>query len=419
MNPKLKELVSGACERFGLDDYRLGRHSVRRNINSLEETVYLFSMEWFPRAVESWEGEDENPDGTVCIEMNMNSGKLVSLHLPEGHTVRKASQFPCNTNADIIGWLERETGLVYEEQFMLQREEEGELDFTGCFKGIASDGYMSVSFVEEGLRSFSIGGNFPSKQTVREENFDLTLKKMEALAQEQLKLIQFPLTEKKKVVPFYAVEEIYVKNDGYATLPFNVVEKTGANVKLDKTLYWESPLQQEFERQSLSLGMEATIEQALSIEPHPDLLPITKEEEELCAERVTDFLRKVFPADSGKWMLRTLERKYGYLLAALRSAQPDNMIFQKKLGVFLDRDTKEVVNYMDNSFMFEEYEHYESEGPAILSREEAYALLKKHITVTPRYLYDREESCHVLCGLLDSQYAVHASSGEVLPLADL
>ncbi|HZH61340.1 MAG TPA: hypothetical protein VEY70_17590, partial [Metabacillus sp.] len=187
------------------------------------------------------------------------------------------------TKNDIINWIEQETGLTYGKQFNLRKEEEGEFHFMECIDGIAvsPSGYIELHFNKEGkLTFFSIHGQFPSKQMVREEEYSLIYEKIEHLAKEQLKLIEFPLFEQKRLFPIFAVEEIYIKNDQTSTIPFEVFADANSYVKIDKTIYWNEPLKQTFNQKELTWNEEVSVEQAYAFEQSPDSFPISKEEEE-------------------------------------------------------------------------------------------------------------------------------------------
>ncbi|PLR94689.1 hypothetical protein [Bacillus sp. T33-2] len=76
-------------------------------------------------------------------------------------------------------------------------------------------------------------------------------------------------------------------------------------------------------------------EQALVREPHPDTFPITEPDQEKIIASVIEFLRKVFPDDSGKWKLTHIYRDKGYINAELRPTKQDLHVFQGKLVVLL------------------------------------------------------------------------------------
>ena len=149
---------------------------------------------------------------------------------------------------------------------------------------------------------------------VKEETYTLSLETVEHLAKEQMKLVEFPSYEQKKLFPVYAVEEIYVTNDGTSTIPFEVIADVRSYLKIDKTIYWDEPINKPFERKEISWIEDVTAEQAFSCEPTPDSFPITKVEQDKCVMAVKNFLRQEYPNDTGKWMLKTLHRDKGIFM---------------------------------------------------------------------------------------------------------
>ena len=63
---------------------------------------------------------------------------------------------------------------------------------------VSPSGSIEVKFNQEGRTYlFSIHGQFPSKEMVKEETYSLSLESVEHLAKEQLKLVEFPSFEQK------------------------------------------------------------------------------------------------------------------------------------------------------------------------------------------------------------------------------
>ena len=302
------------------------------------------------------------------------------------------------------------------------KKSEGELQFKECFEGVAvsPSGFIDVKFNQEGkLTSFSVHGQFPSKEIVNEETYTLSLETVEHLAKEQLKLVEFPSYEQKKLFPVYAVEEIYVTNDGTSTIPFEIIADVRSYLKIDKTISWDEPINEPFERKEISWIEDVTAEQAFSCEPSPVSFPITKVEQDKCVMAVKNFLRQEYPNDTGKWMLKTLHRDKGYIHAILRANHQDNRVFQRKLMIMIDARSLQAVNYMDNKPMLEIYDQFQAPDKITITKEEAYEKIKELFELKPYYVYDFEQKQYVLCGKLDCQYGVNAGSGEVISLDDL
>ncbi|UOQ92748.1 hypothetical protein MUO14_20385 [Halobacillus shinanisalinarum] len=422
MDSRIKELMDVTKTRFGLDNYYLKRHGLDRYVNIFNETVYTLSMDWFPDHVEEPE-DDSNPEGTAVIEVNVYSHKFVSAIFVMDKTYAKngISFAGLHTN-DIIKWMEQESGLTYGRQLQLHKEEEGRLLFKEVIDGVAvsPSGSVEIKFDEEGkLTLFAVHGQFPSKEIIKEETYKLSFEKVEHLAKEQLKLIEFPSHEQQRLIPAYGVEEVYVTNDQMTTIPFEVIVDVRSYIKIDKTIFLDKTIKDPFERKEFSWTEEVTVEQAFSSEQSPDSYPITKKEQETCVLAVKDFLRQEYPDDSGIWILKTLHRNRGYIHATLRANKQDNRVFQRKLMVIIDATSFQAVNYVDNKSMLEMFDQFQAPDKVAIDKEEAYKKLKELFELKPYYVYDFEQKQYVLCGKLDCQYGVNASSGKVIALNDL
>nr|WP_225445714.1 hypothetical protein [Paenibacillus arenosi] len=377
-------------------------------------------MEWFPKHVTKQEDDDSNPEGTAVIEINVHDRKVLSAIFVRGKTYATDGvmfdDVSCNT---IIKWIEDETGLVYGEQFQLHKEEELDFHFKECIHGVAvsPSGSIQVTCNEEGkLVFFSVHGQFPPKAMIREESYTLSLDKIKHLAMEQLKLIEFPSITEETLVPVYAIEEIFVQNDGKTTIPFEVFSDTRSYLKIDKTLCWDDPIDTPFERQEVSWMEEVTWEQALLSEPSPDSFPITAEEQAKCLVAVKDLLRQQYPNDSEQWMVKTLHRDQGHIYAILKMNNQVKRVFQRKLMIIIDSQSYRAVNYMDNEPMLDIFGQFKVANKVSITKEEAFTNILEWFELTPCYVYDFEQKQYILYAKLDCQYAVNAGSGEVVSL---
>lgn len=407
MDLRIQELIDFTKTKFGLDNYYLQRHRIDRNVNIFNETVYTLSMEWFPNhAVQ--EDDGSNPEGTASIEINLKSRKFKSVIFVMGKSYAKDGIMFANFHTeDIIKWVEDETDLTYGKQFQIHKEEEGEIHFKECIDGIdvSPSGSIEVKFDQEGqLTFFSVNGQFPSIEMIIKETYNLSFEKVERVAEQQLKLIEFPSFEQKKVFPVYAVEEIYVMNDQTSTIPFEFIVDVRSFLQIDKTLYWDKPINQSFDRKELSWIKDITAEQAFSFEPSPDSYPISKIEQEKCVIAVNDLLRQAYPKDSGNWILKTLNRDKGYIRALLRANEQDNRVFQRKLMIMIDAKSLRVVNYMDNKPMLEVFDQFQAPEKVTVNKEEAFEKMKELFELKPYYVYDFEQKQYVLSGKLDCNY---------------
>lgn len=422
LEQRLKELIEYTETKLGLEQYHLHTYQLKRKATIFKETIYTLGMEWLPPHKKEREEDGLNPKGTASVEIDVHTRQLESVIFVGEKSFANGMTFQRKDKEEVIQWLERETGLVYEKQFEILKEKEQEFLFQACIDGVnvSPSGSMEVKFDEKGnLTFFSIGGYFPSKKNVKEETFTLKVNELEPFIMEQLKLIEFPFDEHHQLVPVYGIEEIYVTNDALETIPFELFVERRYYDQIDERLKWETPILEPFEGAPIDWQEEVSMEQVKTHEPHPDTLPITIAERNQVIQSVETFMRKQFPSDSGKWVLKTIHRENGYILATLKHTTPNNRIFQRKLNVFLDSVSLQVVNYLDNELLLATYEDFEAPGKITIQKEEAYEKIREEIELTPVYVYDATSQQYILCGKIDCPYGVHAATGEVFILDDL
>lgn len=416
MDQRIKNLIDETRDKFGLTSYHLHQWEIRRYTTIFNETVYTVSMEWFPNHIKDWD-ESYNPEGTACMEIDLHCKKLKSISFVSEKSYANSIKFDLQHKHEIIHWIEKETNLQYGEQFALWKEEERTLYFKPWIDGIevALADFMELKLDQEGnLIFFSAFASFSSKKVVKQEKYTLSLEQIEPLVKQQIMLIEIPDMMQKKHLPVYAIEEIYIKNDGSSTLPFLVDAKN--YMQINQVIEWNQPqIQAPFHKKKIDFDENVTFEQALLCEPHPDLQPITAEEAKKCIHATQKFLSQVYAHDSGKWELKSLHREHGYIHATLTRKEQKVRVFKRKLILFLDPNTYEVLNFIDSEKLLDEMFAELKEAEEIkVTKEEAFEKLKSSIQLTPYYVYDDQQDKYVLCGKLDCDYAVQANNGEIV-----
>ncbi|RQW75971.1 hypothetical protein EBB45_04195 [Lysinibacillus composti] len=421
MDVRINELVEFAKKKFGLNNYYLQDYQFYRSINFFNETVYTLSMEWFPNHA-VLEEDGSNPEGTASIELDITSRKIKSAIFVMGKSFAIDGVKFSNNKDDVIKWVENETGLQFGTQFNIHKENEGEFYFMACVDGVSvsPSGYIDVKFNADGkLTLFSIHGQFPSKNLIKEGKFTLTLDRLGDLKKEQLKLIESHLYDQKKIIYIYAMEEIFVTNDGETTIKFEAFADKSQFLKINQTIYWDEPINKPFKRKKIRWVEELTAEQAFSCEPSPDSFPITKVDQEKCMMAVKNLLRMEYPNESGNWILNFLYRDKGYIHVTLKENKQNNRLFQRKIKVMIDGTSLQVVNYMDSKLLLNVFDNFQEPPLITISKDQAYQKLKQFFELRPFYVYDLNRKHYVLCGKLDCHYGVNATSGEVRALDDL
>lgn len=254
----------------------------------------------------------------------------------------------------------------------------------------------------------------------KQEQYVLSPAQVEELALEQLKLVEFPNMEQKKLISAYAMEEIYIKNDRSSTLPFELFTEEPSRLQMDKAITWEPQIQKPFHRKEVTFAEDVvTPEQAFQCEPHPDLRPLMEEEINKCLSAIQRVLSQEYVNDSGKWIVKSLYREKGYIHAALKRKEQKEYALKRKMMLFIDSETYEVSNYMDNKSFLDMYTELKVAEKIKVMKEEAFEKLKDLIELKPYYVYDSEQGNYVLCGKLDCNDAVNACNGKIVALSEL
>jgi len=418
----LEEIIAATQHTFGLKQYYLHRHELSRDINTYNETIYSLSMEWYPVQHTKPEEDGLNPEGTAVIQYDLTASQYKAIIFVRGKSYAAGALLPSRSLDEVIAWVEQTSGLTYGEQFQRWNDQTGAFHFIACKKGIplSPSGHIRVVFDEAGrLIEYTMSGDFHAHFDVEEENFTLSLEKVEEHARKQLQSIELPASEEQQLIALYGIKEIYITNDGEATLPFEFTTSVKSRVHIDKIIEWKQPSIHAFTKRNIHSYEAVTLEQAIAGEPHPDSFPIGRDELDNCISAVEEGLRQLYPSDSGQWVLKSLHRDRGYILATLRESKPSIGLYERKLLMFVDAERYEVVNYMDNKLLVSSFAEYEKPGEIVVSKDDAYHKLKGRIELTPVYVFDPERQKYLLCGKLDCQYAVNAVTGEVVALDSL
>ncbi len=178
-------------------------------------------------------------------------------HFPQKRT------FPDKTADEVATWLEKETGLVYKQDFKLTQANANGFQFKSDVDGIyfSPSCMIEVDFDDAGkLTSYHSYGTNPSQELVEQSKFTLTLEEIEPIVKKQLQLVKFPSETEKRFVPVYAMEEVYVTVDGKRIIPF--MEHERSEVKVDEVIEWDKPLEEQINREEITVVVEVSVEEA-------------------------------------------------------------------------------------------------------------------------------------------------------------
>lgn len=480
MHPKIQSYIASIEALFGLDKYRFDSYTLHREITIKQETSYLLNLVWFPRSIGDINLEEGNPPGTCVVEVDFHTGALKSIIFVGGVSFAQGPYI--NVEALSRNDVQYMVQFMNEKGMLRQAYHPHPYTHTDTsthphphqkqrtplykIKLLSTDSVVLQACINEinilgvsiqikwdqslKLVMFSCYGDLPAQDELLIEEFTLTLPKIKHLIAEQVKLIALPVgqsmekgmgkqrgqAQQKRQI--YGIEEIWIRNhnDGAVTYPFLFESETTARLQLNLPLTWtEQQIKELPSTSSLSFEYEVTLEQALNKENHPDLQPITKEEEQACIAEITALCSALYPQQSGEWQLSSLRRKNNYIEGiVLKEKNEDTSIpisiSSGKIVVFLDRLTLKVRNYIDRTRWMELLElpqttqrstpEVTEEVPQGFNLKyklmEALPLLYPHIELTPTYIWNQQEKKYVLCAKLDCEHCVDANSGDVIRL---
>ncbi|MBY6087349.1 hypothetical protein [Priestia flexa] len=422
MKSRINELIQHTKEKLGLQDYYLYRSDVRRSATILGDTVYTLSMEWFPNHEQDLLDEDLNPTGTAVVEVDFHTGQFTSVIFVSGISYAEGVKLSIEDSNAGVRWIESETGLQEGTHFVFHKRKDKRMSFRKILNGVSvsPSGLIEVEVDEAGnLTFFSINGDFSKKEPFNREKYELTLPQVKHIVAEQLKLAEFPNMKTEKMTPAYAIEEVYIRNRDLSLIPFQLVEDEKSHVDVHKVIEWSHAIDKAFQRKEINATESLSQNQIENQEPHPDLRKITEKEIKNSVVAVQQFLAQVYSSDSGKWVLQSLSRSEGYLLAKLQAKHEAERVFKRQLKLFIHSNTYEVLNYMDNKSFIDLYLAFRAADKVTITKQEALKRLRDFMILTPYYVYDRKQGRYVLCGKLDCHYAVNAITGEVVSLDNL
>ncbi|MCG7344935.1 hypothetical protein MHZ92_12375 [Sporosarcina sp. ACRSL] len=413
MDKRIQAIADRARIEFGLENYRLERRAIFRRGND-----YELNMEWFPNEYDGPVEEDMNPDGTASIDYNIQQDRFQNVIFTMGKSYSTAHPFQEKTIEEAAAWLEKQTGLTYEQDFFPQQASENGFQFVSRVDGIriSPNFQLNVEFDDEGkLLSFSTYGEAPNLTLVEKQDFNLTLEEIEPTVKAHLTLVNIPSEEKKTFMPVYAIDEVYVTADGKRCIPFLSDEWT---VEVDHLMEWTEPLHGRIERQYINMTQEVSADEAFNAGIE-DNVTLTDEQVQACISLVRNALRIEYPDDSGKWILKELRPAHSHIEAFCYASNTDNSLFKRKMALLIDRASMTVINLIDNEAMFEVFDSFAPAPTPNVDHESAFDKMVPYITLDPVYVYDKEMKKYILCGLLDSEQAVDAVTGEIVELRDL
>lgn len=419
---QIEDLINYTKNTLKLENYFLKEQHFYKHINVLNEISYTLSMEWFPKHLSDWDDPDLNPEGAAAIEIDIDTRKFNSIIFVGEKTFVKQPLLNNGSENGVIQWIEQVTGFSYDEQFKIKRTSENEFLFVATCDHIRVYPPASIEVKLDDsnkLIHYSVQGYFPELSRIKQEKYILTLEQVEEMALQQLKLINFPDDDNQSLHSIYAIEEIFITNIDSETIGYDPMTSEHQVVAVNKVIEWKTPLENTFVARNLTLSSEISVDEVLAVDRPKNLKQITNHEQKQSFHAVKDLLRQQYPDESEEWRLQLLYRENNYIVAVLRQLEDANLVFRRKLTVFIDQDTFEVINFIDNQMVLDMFKNYSQPGSPKVTQKEAYERLSNHLTLEPMYVFDPSTEKYILCGKLDCHYGIDAISGKVVHLDEL
>lgn len=403
----IQKWVAEIEKNWGLEHFDLKNTSIKRTASVIKTTEYILEMEWFPPGAEM---EDEsNPPGTIYAEVNLTYGFLTSFIVVMSEDFRENPPLlPSAGLEDVVSWIELNTGLKVDIDFRLQRKdkegEHTEYFFSSILNGrkVSPAGLIEVKVNERGCIVFySLSGFFygfyPEIEIVQEKpslNFDKF---------KERQVVLFGVAEEDGYQLLYGVDEAFIDAVPESHVLYWSEEGIDEEIRISDKIVgtvWE----QFYESQKISEE-----EMSLNI-PHPDCLPISKDEKNELIKVISNYLRAHRPNESGKWQVENIERQNGLLHADVVPVNYVDRILDKFKFLY-DATQHVLLQVMDKREILSEI----IEMPVIdvkVTKEEALKLLEKDIFFEPYYMYDFDKKVLIPTQRIDCHEFVNAVTGE-------
>lgn len=419
MHEKLQQLVDQWIKRYGLQNYELSTYDFIKKLNGNGFIEYHVSAEFFPVGT-SIDEDELNPSGTAVIDYNLSTELIESIVFVHQQSYSTRTHFPTQSVREVALWIEQETGFSYEKDFIAVDTVDNGFLFQGFVNGytFSPTAMIEVQFDAEGkLTTFFMNNMEALRQQIEDEPFHLTTEQVTSFIEQQLTFYEYPDEEKNHLIPIYAIEELFIANENMQALPHrsvsNVIENT------NRPLTWENSLTHTIERQAIDGISYVTAEEAFLHAKDAKRLIVPAQTLEQMTIIATDVLRMVHPAESGQWILETIEPDINFLQLTCMKTDDKNPLFKRKFIILVDRESLKVLNYIDNQEILSIFKDFTKEDGPLITYEVALKAIASSVTLTPTYVYNINTGRYELCGMLEADHYVDARTGDCFSLATL
>lgn len=414
MDKRIEAVLEELKKTLGLQQYVLHTHSLSQEVSAFGGFDILLTADLLPPTVDSPDDEDMLPGGAVAISYSLRFEQLRSVI-----TVGDCSKAESigSTEAQFLQWVENQTGLRMGNGFVLTNRSEFRIEGTIIHNDIPvqTNSFLEMEWDEQGRILMCILPLVVSNQ-FEEGPFSLTLEAIEPLVRQQLTPIRLPIEDEARFADYYAIDEVFIAQDG-TVLPYYTEEQSACYPRA--VLKWSSGSKQQFEKQAIQpFGPDLTVDEAFAA-LNQTFSGVTEEVLQSCIQSATAFLSSELPEESGEWEIYRIMQQPGSIEVVCHKLGEIAGPLRKKLLIMLNKDTYEVMNFMDSSEIAQLFEGFTQPRVESVSQEEAFEKMVSFITLDPKYVFHQSSGTYKLCGLLDSEECVDAVTGELKQLNDL
>ncbi|MCM3758197.1 hypothetical protein M3197_12050 [Sporosarcina aquimarina] len=414
MDQRIETVLEELKVMLGLKQFVLHTHSLSQEVSAFGGFDILLTADWLPPATEAPLDDDILPEGTVSTRYSLRFQQL-RLAITQGE---KSFADPIASSEEaFLKWSHQHTGLRAGNDFVLTNRTGNGIEGLVVHNDVPvqTDGFLELEWDESG-RIIHCMLPLLASNDFDEVFFSMTLEAIEPLVRQQLTAIRLPIEDEERFADYYAIDEVFIAQDG-TVLPYFSEEQSAYFPRI--VLRWESVSTYQYERIRIQpFSCELSSEEAFSILSNPGNV-LSDDAVKHCLQSATKFLSSQIPEESGEWEAYRIMQQPGNIEVVCRKLGEIAGPLRRKLLIMLNKDTYEVMNFMDSSEMAQLFEGFTQPRVETVSQEEAFEKMVTYITLEPKYVYHQYAGTYKLCGLLDSEECIDAVTGELKQLNEL
>lgn len=414
MDQRIETVLEELKKSLGLQQFVLHTHSFSQEVSAYGGFDILLSADMLPPETAITESDDMLPDGTVSIRYSLRYQQLLQA-VTQGE--RSFADSVASDEDAFLKWTYQHTDLGKGNEIVLTNRTENGIEGVIVHNDIPvqTDGFLQLEWDETG-RIILCMLPLLAAYDFEETPFSMTLEAIEPLVRQHLTVIRLPIEDEARFSDYFAIDEVFISQDGMV-LPYFSEEQSAHFPKT--VLQWEDSSNLQFEKTSIQpFRRELNAQEAFAILDQPVNF-LSDDAVHDCIQSATAFLSSELPEESGEWEVYRIMQQPGNVEVICRKLGEIAGPLRRKILIMLNRDTYEVMNFMDSNEMTQLFDGFTQPRVDTVSHEEAFEKMISFITLDPKYVFHQATGIYKLCGLLDSDECVDAVTGELQQLNDL